>query len=283
MSILDILDRPIAYHRVFVTLTGSVKGAVLLSQAVYWQKRAKQADGWWYKTAEEWQEETGLTRHEQDKARKDCEKYLKSDLRGVPATNYWKVDEDALSADLLAGKQQASLPENGKQDFRFSENIKRNTETTTETTHAKGKKMKLEPLAQEWENSLSGKPSKKQIIKMMSDAIDLYLEENKKKGGNVNNKEWDAMHDFPKELAAIVKKLEKGLGVSNMMRDENAVEVYRWVSEQDGLEKFIEWATSPERAQFIGKYKNNPGLIKIDWKVAVGSATPRTSASEVRF
>lgn len=137
MSILDILDRPIAYHRVFVTLTGSVKGAVLLSQAVYWQKRAKQADGWWYKTAEEWQEETGLTRHEQDKARKDCEKYLKSDLRGVPATNYWKVDEDALSADLLAGKQQASLPENGKQDFRFSENIKRNTETTTETTQKK--------------------------------------------------------------------------------------------------------------------------------------------------
>ena len=256
---------------------------MLLSQACYWQPRAKQQDGFWYKTTEEWEEETGLSRHEQKKARKDCEKYLMVELRGIPATNFYRVDEDALLADLLAEIKQSSSPKSGKLVRRFSENYYRNTETTTETTHAKGKKMKLEPLAQEWENSLSGKPSKKQIIKMMSDAIDLYLEENKKKGGNVNNKEWDAMHDFPKELAAIVKKLEKGLGVSNMMRDENAVEVYRWVSEQDGLEKFIEWATSPERAQFIGKYKNNPGLIKIDWKVAVGSATPRTSASEVRF
>lgn len=134
MKLAEILDRPIAYHRVFVTLTGSVKAAIMLSQAMYWQKRAKQKDGWWYKTADEWQEETGLTRHEQDKARKDCEKYLKCDLRGVPARNYWKVDEEAILADLFSGNGQSSLPESGKQDFDFPENINRNAETTTETT-----------------------------------------------------------------------------------------------------------------------------------------------------
>lgn len=134
MNIIDLLDRPIAYHRVFATLTGSVKAAVFLSQAVYWQKRAKQADGWWYKTAEEWEEETGLSRHEQDTARKACEKYLKSDLRSVPATLFWKVDEEALSADLLAESGQSSLPESGKQERGKAANINRNTETTTETT-----------------------------------------------------------------------------------------------------------------------------------------------------
>ena len=156
MTILELFDRPIAYHRVFVTLTGSVKAAVMLSQAVYWQKRATQADGWWYKTANEWTDETGLTRREQDTARKECGKYLKTDLRGVPATMYWQVDVDALSADLndldsgesttksadpvcrkapiqFGGKRQSSLAESAKLVWRKAPNIK-DTETTTETT-----------------------------------------------------------------------------------------------------------------------------------------------------
>ena len=40
MNILDLLDRPIAYHRIFARLTGSVHAALMLSQAVYWQNRA---------------------------------------------------------------------------------------------------------------------------------------------------------------------------------------------------------------------------------------------------
>src|SRR3990172_5324235 len=134
MNITDLLDRPIAYHRVFVTLTGSVKAAILLSQAMYWQKRARQADGWWYKTAEEWQEETGLPRHEQDTARRDAEKYLKTDLRDAPARLYWHVDEDTLFSALFAENGQSSLTKSGKLDSRKASTIKRNAETTTETT-----------------------------------------------------------------------------------------------------------------------------------------------------
>lgn len=138
MNILDLLDRPIAYHRVFVTLTKSVKAAVLLSQAIYWQKRASQTDGWWYKTAEEWQEETGLTKHEQDTARRDCEPYLTSDLRGVPATLYWKIDEEKLTKALIqfSGKRKTRISESAKQVTRKAQNIKRNTEITTENTTA---------------------------------------------------------------------------------------------------------------------------------------------------
>jgi hypothetical protein len=135
MNLTELLDRPIAYHRVFVTLTGSVKAAILLSQALYWQKRAKQDDGWWYKTAEEWQEETGLTRHELDTARRDCEKYLKTDLRDAPARMYWRVDEEELSNSLFAEKRQTGLTESDKQVSLKSASIKRNAETTTEINH----------------------------------------------------------------------------------------------------------------------------------------------------
>jgi hypothetical protein len=146
MKITQLLDRPIAYHRVFVTLTGSTKAAIMLSQAVYWQPRAKQKDGWWYKTAEEWEEETGLTYNEQRTARKECEKYLLSDLRGIPATLHWKVDEDALQADLLDGNQQSSMLESKELVSDKVENINMYSETTTETTTLEGNDKKNLPI-----------------------------------------------------------------------------------------------------------------------------------------
>jgi hypothetical protein len=36
--LIDLLDRPIAFHRIFVELTGSVLAAVMLSQAFYWSR-----------------------------------------------------------------------------------------------------------------------------------------------------------------------------------------------------------------------------------------------------
>ncbi len=60
------LDRPIASHPVFANLTGSVLAGLLLSKAVYWTKRAE--SGWFYKTITQWQEETRLSRYEQETA-----------------------------------------------------------------------------------------------------------------------------------------------------------------------------------------------------------------------
>lgn len=68
-SIAHLLDRPIAYQRAFVDLGAGITGAVFLSQAVYWSKRTDDDDGWFWKTQEEWAEETGLSRAEQEGAR----------------------------------------------------------------------------------------------------------------------------------------------------------------------------------------------------------------------
>ena len=90
--------RPIAYHRSFVGVTGSVNAAVMLSQAIYWSERTDDPDGWFWKTQEQWQEETGVSRYEQEGARKLlCKQgFWTEDRRGVPAKMYFKVDEEAL-------------------------------------------------------------------------------------------------------------------------------------------------------------------------------------------
>ena len=53
----------ITVPRVFITLTGDPRPALLLSQLLYWTDRASSPTGWVYKTREEWAAELGLTRH----------------------------------------------------------------------------------------------------------------------------------------------------------------------------------------------------------------------------
>ncbi|WKX33950.1 hypothetical protein Q4S50_18290 [Klebsiella pneumoniae subsp. pneumoniae] len=69
MNILPLLDRPIAFQRSFIRLDIGVTAALFLSQMIYWTNRSDD-DGWVYKTQEEWEEETGLSRYEQEGARK---------------------------------------------------------------------------------------------------------------------------------------------------------------------------------------------------------------------
>ncbi len=66
-------NRPIRYCTNLAQIVGSVKAAILLSQMIYWTKKGvevKANDGWFRKRSEHWTIETGLTRHEQDTARK---------------------------------------------------------------------------------------------------------------------------------------------------------------------------------------------------------------------
>ena len=168
LTILDCFDRPIAFHRCFVTLTGSVTAALMLSQAVYWQRRTTHEDGWWWKTMEDWAEETGLSRKEQEGARRRLKTVglLAEARRGVPAKLYYQVDLFTLARRLngipthaarapqpdppecpkgaiqIAQKGQTGLPKRDKLDCpkgtnKFAPNGQTtpyNTETTTEIT-----------------------------------------------------------------------------------------------------------------------------------------------------
>lgn len=146
MDVLSLLDRPIAYHRIFVTLTGSVTAAVLLSQAVYWSRRTGENNGWWWKTAADWTEETGLTRREQETARAILRElqFWQEEKRGIPARLWFFLDVPALERALERALRETSMAESAKLDARKPPNrhggnrqsISENTaEITTISSH----------------------------------------------------------------------------------------------------------------------------------------------------
>ena len=119
MKSSNLLDRPIAFHRCFAEFGGSVNAGLMLSQAVYWSKRSTTKDGWFWKTAEEWTEETYLSRTEQATARKQLKRLAcwQEELRGVPAKLFYRIDFDALD-DLLSENKPLTIIETSFQESR---------------------------------------------------------------------------------------------------------------------------------------------------------------------
>jgi len=134
MKLIQIIDRPIAFQRSFVYMTKSINAALMLSQAVYWSNRTTLSDGWFYKVRDEWENETGLTRTEQETARKILRNLgiLEENLRGVPAKMHYRINEDNLRTCLL----ETSRTVGGKPADSDVGNLPTyiGTETTTETT-----------------------------------------------------------------------------------------------------------------------------------------------------
>jgi len=135
----SVFDRPIAFQRGFVSLGCGITGALMLSQAVYWSKRTSDPDGWFYKTAKEWEEETGLTRCEQETARARLNNIgvLQEKKQGVPCKLYYRVDFKALLQ--LCGFAESSMRETSKLDvskpaYKSAGIRQSSTEITTETT-----------------------------------------------------------------------------------------------------------------------------------------------------
>lgn len=108
---VELLDSPIAFHRAFVGIGAGITGALMLSQAVYWTKRTKDENGWFYKTRADWEDETGLSRTEQETARAKLKKLgvLVEKKRGVPCKTHYRVDVEKLN-ELLHRPKKPSAP-----------------------------------------------------------------------------------------------------------------------------------------------------------------------------
>lgn len=63
------LGAPIAFRKQFARITRDALAALFLSECFYWSERHEADDGWFYKTSAEWEEETALTRRQQEHAR----------------------------------------------------------------------------------------------------------------------------------------------------------------------------------------------------------------------
>lgn len=103
--IWPLLGRHIAFHRRLVDVTANVKAALLLSQAIYWTRHGRDIAanaGWFWKTAEQWQRETGLSAKEQTTAR-DLLRHLslvEESRMGIPARLHFRLSLETLRVQL---------------------------------------------------------------------------------------------------------------------------------------------------------------------------------------
>lgn len=106
----QLFDRPLALHRRLIDVSGALPAAVILAQSLYWTRVGKTDDGWFWKTAEQWELETGLTRRQQTGARSTLrERQLVEERRvGVPPIIWIRVDFPALGRALAL--PELSLP-----------------------------------------------------------------------------------------------------------------------------------------------------------------------------
>lgn len=121
--LMDI-GKPVAYYPKLSAITGGVKETLLLCQLIYWQGKQESRNGWIYKTREELTEETGLSRYEQETARKNLIKkgFLEEKLAGIPARLHYRVNVEAVNEAWNEYIESSSLGEYSKQDEDVQDN-----------------------------------------------------------------------------------------------------------------------------------------------------------------
>ena len=92
--ILEFFKRPVAYNVTAAKAFKSVKLGILWSQLFYWNERTRDPEKWVYKTQSDLYDETGLSRKEQETARKKGIELgiLETKLAGNPATVHFRID-----------------------------------------------------------------------------------------------------------------------------------------------------------------------------------------------
>jgi len=115
----ELLDRPVSFHPALAAIGGGATAGLFLSQALYWSRRTADPAGWFWKTQQEWQAETALTRREQEtvRARLRATGVLEERHAGVPAKLYFRVDMARLAALLRGGTGQ----DGGNRQTRMAE------------------------------------------------------------------------------------------------------------------------------------------------------------------
>lgn len=107
MQLNEVAGHAVAVYPAFRKVLGlNAAAAQFLSQAVYWTERT--ADGWFYKTNAEWNEETGLTVEEINGARRKLKALglISEQRKGIPPKLHYRVDTERLLA-LLSGENPA--------------------------------------------------------------------------------------------------------------------------------------------------------------------------------
>ena len=109
--LLQVVDVPVSFHRCLVPITGGVTAALMLSQAIWTSQEVDgRSSAWFCKSQEQWTEETGLSRWEQQTARRALRNagFLEERRVGMPAKLWYRVCPGRVWHALQAYSAQAS-------------------------------------------------------------------------------------------------------------------------------------------------------------------------------
>ncbi len=138
MARLLLTQRVIAFHPVIAKITNDVKAALFFCQLMYWSDKGDDQRGWIWKTREQWQDETALTRREQETARGRLRKLdlIEEHRRGQPPLLYYRVKWRTLEVLLQAhvSMSENAILDGGNVHSKMSESAIPSSKTTTETT-----------------------------------------------------------------------------------------------------------------------------------------------------
>lgn len=137
-DLMRTIGRPIAYHPALARMVGGINAAIFLSQLIYWDERMEDAELGVYKTAEQWEVETGLSVREQTTARRQLRDrgLITETHKRIEHKLYFKLDRDAFDR-LIAGAADTENPEQQNVDSRNAETQFGNSENAnTETPKA---------------------------------------------------------------------------------------------------------------------------------------------------
>lgn len=107
-----VAQPPIAFHRVFVDVTGSATAALLLSACIQEQEQQACPLGSWNSaSAEDWQHLTGLSRKEQATARKILrdQGLLEERRAGFPAQFEIRLNYDRLAQRMVTAARALGM------------------------------------------------------------------------------------------------------------------------------------------------------------------------------
>lgn len=103
--LLEVFDLPVSFHRCLVPITGGVTAALMLSQAIWTTQTIEPAaNGWFSKSQDQWSDETGLSRWEQETARRALRSagFVEERRVGMPAKLWFRVHPDTVWRALQA-------------------------------------------------------------------------------------------------------------------------------------------------------------------------------------
>lgn len=136
-DVLRGIGRPVTYFPALCPMVGGVNACILLCHLLWWSDQGDDPE-WIYKTQRDIEDETGLTRREQDTARAKLVDLglVLVERRGVPPVLHYHVDIDALE---LAWEAECTKAPNRMHSTADTSAPKRQILTTTKKTKEAGR------------------------------------------------------------------------------------------------------------------------------------------------